>query len=299
MSNNQMFPIILAHGIARFDILLEIQRKKFNLPEDALDDEFQYFKNIKTYLEANNFPDVFHSNQDFAGAVDLRAVQLKNRISEVISETGAGKVHIIAHSMGGLDARRMIVDLEMADKVASLTTIGTPHLGTSLADHVIKNGGFFLMEALKKVIKMNIDGFRDLTQIACEEFNRRAEESEAMNDVFYQTYASFEDLNDVFVPLIPSSLFIRNNEGRNDGLVSFISQKWKPELIAGNGRHKAIVQNEFPVPADHLNQIGWWDFEEAVNPLFGGNLLKQKTDYEDKIKQVYLEIAVNLREHFG
>jgi triacylglycerol esterase/lipase EstA (alpha/beta hydrolase family) len=41
-------------------------------------------------------------------------------------------VHIIAHSMGGLDARHLIVDIvTMADKVGTLATIGTPHLGTS------------------------------------------------------------------------------------------------------------------------------------------------------------------------
>lgn len=292
--NNFQLPIILVHGIARFDVLLEIQRRKFNLPENAFDDEFQYFKNIKTHLEANGFQNVFHSNQDFAGSVDLRAEQLRDRVNQVLAETGASQVHLIAHSMGGLDARRMIVDFAMADKISALTTVGTPHLGTSLADHVIKNGGFFLMEALKKVVRLDLDGFGDLTQTACEEFNRRAEEQEAANQVVYQTYASFEDLSDIFVPLLPSSLFIRNNEGRNDGLVSFTSQKWKPELTASNGAHKSVAQKEFPMPADHLNQIGWWDLEEAVNPLVGGTLANQKAHFENKIKQVYLDIAMNL-----
>lgn len=298
MSDKNRFPIVLAHGIARFDVLLEVQRKKFNLPEDGLNDEFQYFKNIKTHLEANGFTRVFHPNQDFAGSVDLRAGQLRKRVNEILAETGAEKVHIIAHSMGGLDARRMIVDFEMADKVAALTTVGTPHLGTILADHVIGSGGFFLMETLRKVFNLDLDGFKDLTTTACEKFNRRAEEHEATNRVFYQTYASFEDLNDVFIPLVPSSLFIRNKEGRNDGLVPLRSQKWKSELLAGDGREKTIVQKEFPMPADHLNQVGWWDLEEAVSPLFGGSLIHQKTDYENKIKKVYLEIAMSLQENF-
>ena len=103
--NNFQLPIILVHGIARFDILLEIQRQKFNLPENALDDEFQYFRNIKTHLEANGFQNVFHSNQDFAGSVDLRAEQLRNKVNEVIAQNGADKVHIIAHSMGGIAAQ--------------------------------------------------------------------------------------------------------------------------------------------------------------------------------------------------
>ncbi len=296
MPTNQMLPIVLAHGIARFDILLEIHRKKFNLSKNPLSDEFQYFKNIKTHLESQDFKPVFHTNQDFAGSVDKRARQLRNKINQIISETGAGKVHIIAHSMGGLDARRMIVDLEMADKVASLTTIGTPHLGTILADHVISKGGVFLIEILGKVVKLDLDGFKDLTITACEQFNRRAEKHEATNEVFYQTYSSFEEFDQMFMPLIPSWVFIRNVEGRNDGLVPFTSQQWKKELIASDGRRKTIMQKEFPMPADHLNQVGWWDLEEAINPVFGVSLIQQKIEYENRIKNIYLEIAINLQQ---
>ena len=43
-------------------------------------------------------------------------------------------VHVIGHSMGGLDARRLLADPSWQRRVLSLTTIGTPHLGTALAD---------------------------------------------------------------------------------------------------------------------------------------------------------------------
>lgn len=119
MSNDQKHPIVLAHGIARFDVLLELLRKKLKLPETRFGDQFQYFKGIKTHLEAHGFK-VFHPNQDFAGSVELRAEQLKARVNEAIAETGSERVHIIAHSMGGLDARHMIVDKGMAERVASV-----------------------------------------------------------------------------------------------------------------------------------------------------------------------------------
>lgn len=289
---SQPLPIVLANGIARFDILLEIQRRKFNLPNNPLDDEFQYFKGIKTHLEAHGFT-TFHSNTSWAGSLNLRATRLKNRISEILQQTGASKVHLIAHSMGGLDARQTIVDLNMADKVASLTTIGTPHLGTVLADHVLTHGGQLLIEILGKAVNVDLQGFRDLTIAACEQFNQRAEGEEAKNKVFYQTYASFEEVKQVFTPLIPSWLFIRENEGRNDGLVSFKSQQWKSQLTAPDGTTKNIIQKEFPVTADHLNQIGWWDWKETI--LFGENLLKQKQAFENKIKEVYLQIAEDLQ----
>lgn len=285
-------PIVLAHGIARFDILLQILRDRLQLPETEFGDLFHYFKGIKSHLQSHGFQ-VFDPNQEFAGPVDIRASQLRDRVNDALAATGAEKVHIIAHSMGGLDARHMIVDKGMADRVASLTTIGTPHLGTILADHVIDHGGFLLKEGLRQVI--NLDGFDDLRTGACDQFNRRAEHHEATNRVVYQTLASAEELHLVFIPLVPSWLFIRDNEGKNDGLVSVTSQSWRSELVASDGSRKAIVQKEFPIAGDHLNQVGWWDPQEAANPkkLFH-SFVKQKKDYESRVKDVYLQIAQGL-----
>ena len=291
---NQNFPIVLAHGIARFDILHQRLRAKLKLPDTQLSDKFEYFKGIKTHLESKGFR-VFRPNQDFAGPVELRAAQLRDRVNEALSITGAQKVHIIGHSMGGLDARHMIVDHNMADKVASLTTIGTPHLGTVLADHVLTHGGVFLIDALLNVIKLDLEGFKDLTKEACEQFNQRAEDIEARNGVVYQTYASAEEIHLIFAPLLPSWIFIRDQEGRNDGLVPFTSQRWKPELVASDGTRKRIKQKEFPIPADHLNQVGWWDPQEVLNPAkIFQSVFKQAAEFEGTIRNVYLEIARGL-----
>ena len=133
------FPIVLAHGIARFDILAEVLENKLKLPEGSGTEKFQYFKRIKEDLEAKGFS-VSHPNVDFAGPVDLRAEQLRDRVNAVIQSSGSPKVHIIAHSMGGLDARHMIVDKGMAERVATLTTIGTPHHGSPVADRIEQPG---------------------------------------------------------------------------------------------------------------------------------------------------------------
>lgn len=289
-----MFPIVLAHGIARFDILREKVHEELDLPANQLEDELQYFKNIRSFLNANGFSPVFNTNVDFAGSVEVRAAQLKNQIDEILAETGAEKVHIIAHSMGGLDARLMIIDLGMAEKVASLTTLGTPHLGTPLADRVLGFGGSLLIDFLRKAVKLNLDGFNDLTSAACEAFNRRARDAEATNGVFYQVYASFEEGDDMFLPLFASWFLIRAIDGRNDGLVPVRSQMWESEIVASNGTRKPIPQHEFPFRADHLNQCGWWDLEETVKPSVGGSLAEQKANYELKVKNIYLEIAQTL-----
>lgn len=294
MSARHKLPIVLAHGFARFDILLVILKKELNLPDNPLEDQFHYFRGIKTHLEARGFK-VFQPNQDFAGRVDLRAEQLKDRVNEILAATGAAKVHLIAHSMGGLDARHMIVDKNMAGKVASLTTIGSPHFGTILADHVVSLGGSTIVDRLRQFINLDLNGFLDLTIEACENFNRRAEDFEAKNDVFYQTYASTQSFPLVFAPLLLSWTFIQGHAGRNDGLVPLASQQWKRELVAGDGSRKIVSQKEFPFPADHLNQVGWWDPQEANSASkFFKSRIKQAMEYENKVRNVYLEIVENL-----
>src|SRR5215813_10274176 len=135
-------PIILAHGIARFDVLKNIfftQLKAAGLPVN--DDDLQYFRGIKRFLTQQHFS-VFTTDVAFAAGVDTRAKQLSAQILAILQTTGESQVHVVAHSMGGLDARHMIVDVPgMVDKVASLTTIGTPHNGTVFADRGLNFGG--------------------------------------------------------------------------------------------------------------------------------------------------------------
>ncbi len=76
--------------------------------------------------------------------VAVRGAALGLQVDQVLAATGLPQVHIIAHSMGGLDARYMISSLGYSDRVASLTTISTPHQGTPLADlarGVVGDGG--------------------------------------------------------------------------------------------------------------------------------------------------------------
>jgi len=63
-----------------------------------------------------------------------RAVVLSHVVDAVLARTHKNKVHLIAHSQGGLDSRVLITDLGYADRVASLTTISTPHRGTAVAE---------------------------------------------------------------------------------------------------------------------------------------------------------------------
>ena len=85
---------------------------------------FEYFAGIPELLSrAGNR--VLSPALNPVGGVAERAQQLKEFIDR---EAGGDDVHILAHSMGGLDARYMISRLDMSKRVISLTTLGTPHL---------------------------------------------------------------------------------------------------------------------------------------------------------------------------
>jgi triacylglycerol esterase/lipase EstA (alpha/beta hydrolase family) len=307
MSAQRTYPIALAHGIARFDFLRRsieagFRRRFGDVFDEILSqlashgikvetDRLHYFRGIKSFLEEDGF-DPYHTNVSFAESIQNRAALLKSQIEGILSSTGADKVHIIAHSMGGLDSRFMIARMGMADRVASLTTIGTPHLGTSLADVGLREGGEELIQILEQAIDLR--GFGDLARDSCAAFNDALRNMEAANDVFYQTYASAQDRPGIFGLLKPSWDIINREEGENDGLVPVTSQKWVPELTADDGRTKTIVQKRFPIPADHLNEVGWWDLDElrGDGPF---RRLDQRDDFELAIKHVYLEIARGLR----
>jgi triacylglycerol lipase len=289
MAGKRPQPIVLAHGIARFDALREVLAKRFRLLDTLLGDQAHYFRGIKSHLEAQGF-DVHHAGVSFAARVETRAAELAGEIRRVLAATGADQVHLIAHSMGGLDARHLIVDQpDLADRVASLTTIGTPHLGSSFADAAFDAGGERLIETFRPVL--DIEGFRDLTTAACTAFNGRAQDCEARNGVRYLAVASAQERSATFLPLQPSWSIIHQREDANDGLVSVRSQLWQAELVAHDGSRKQVGRRQFPFPADHLSQIGWWT-PNLWKPSDGlANLREQIHRFERGVRNVYLDLA--------
>ena len=87
---------------------------------------------------------VFFGGQDSSGVVETNGAHLAKRIDEILEETGAEKLNVIAHSKGGLDTRYVISTLGYADKIASLTTISTPHNGSKFMDILMKFPHFLI-----------------------------------------------------------------------------------------------------------------------------------------------------------
>jgi triacylglycerol lipase len=116
------FPIVLAHGFFGF--------KNF-----AGVDFLTYFFGVEADLKAHGESQVFTPEVDPFNDSTTRGAQLEARILDILKQTGAKKVNIIGHSQGGLDAR--VVAHNRPDIVASVTTIGSPHSGSHLADVVM------------------------------------------------------------------------------------------------------------------------------------------------------------------
>lgn len=68
------------------------------------------------------------------GDIRTNSQRLANTIASVRARTGAAKVDLVAHSMGGLVSRYYIKNLGGAATVDSLIMMGTPNYGTSLAN---------------------------------------------------------------------------------------------------------------------------------------------------------------------
>jgi triacylglycerol lipase len=209
------YPVILVHGIAF--------RDKVGI--------IRYWGKTGDYLKAYGTK-VYLGDGDAYGTIAGNAGILKKQIEAICSETGAAKVNIIAHSRGGLEARYLISTLGMADKVASLTTIATPHRGSPMADFLMKKikPDMILDDLINISAKLLGDGSpssyvagNELTTEYMAGFNS---ENPDLPGVYYQSYAA-EIGPDYPNPIwnIMASV-IAKKEGANDGLVSVTSAKW-------------------------------------------------------------------------
>ncbi len=86
---------------------------------------------VRRALRRAGFRHVSTLNYNVIGN-DVRelARQLGAHVDRLLEETGASKVHVIGHSLGGLVARAYIQLDGGRDKVHTCITLGTPHAGT-------------------------------------------------------------------------------------------------------------------------------------------------------------------------
>ena len=186
--------------------------------------------------------------------VSFRSSMWMDRLNDVLSETGASRVNLVAHSMGGLDGRYLISRAGLHDRVASLTTISTPHHGTYIAEYVLSRPER-VREILAKladwvgtqaVAGAEADFRQALSELTLEHmhssFNEKVEDHP---DIRYRSFAGAAGKG-TETPINPilriGNSILFSAEGLNDGIVSESSAKW--------GRFEETVA------ADHAAQVG-------------------------------------------
>lgn len=69
---------------------------------------------------------------------ELRANEWRTHLDAWRASGTWRRVHLVGHSMGGIDARYLATFLDPEAQIATITTIGTPHRGSEVADMVME-----------------------------------------------------------------------------------------------------------------------------------------------------------------
>ena len=226
-------PIVLAHGLFGFT---RIALGPLTLAS--------YFRGIPDVLRAGGNEVLVTQVHPIAG-VARRAEMLG---AQILSAFPDEPVHLIGHSMGGLDARALLAEPDWSGRILSLTTIATPHLGSAIADLARSRVGavYRLFEALG----VDHGGFLDVTRDAAKLFH---EASLTPASVPCFSIAGDPAVEDVSWPLLRLHAILDELEGPNDGLVS---------VASSNAFGTALP----PWPVDHLHQMNWLAPAHAEGP---------------------------------
>ena len=122
---------------------------------------FEYMSRLQGRFVAGGYTldnDLYLFNYDWRLGITENAAKLSKKISDVIRYTGALKVNIVAHSFGGLIAKKYILDTGASQKIDKAIFVGVPNLGTPQAAKTLMFGDNFGFPLL------NQDEIRNIAQ---------------------------------------------------------------------------------------------------------------------------------------
>ncbi len=186
--------------------------------------------------------------------VSVRSQMWEDRLQHVLDETGADTLTLIAHSMGGLDARYLIQAQDWHERVGALVTVSTPHRGSSVATLVLEQP-----DAVRKWIVEMADWLgTHILEDGSADAHATLEQltPEYVQDVFNPAVPNHPDVEywsfgcqagkGTSIPIDPVfrylNAYLYEREGLNDGIVSVDSARWGTYLDT--------------VEADHARQVG-------------------------------------------
>jgi triacylglycerol lipase len=235
------YPVVFCHGMLAMTMLRRC------IPEDP-----NYFVHLRTFLRERGVHALFPGVEPTGGVAE-RAEELRDQVRRWTDEP----VNIVAHSMGGLDARHLISRLGFAGRVRSLTTIATPHRGSALAEWFVINyrDRVPLLRGLE-ALGVNVDGFRDCCPEACRAFNAVTADDA---NVRYFSFGGAVPLERVTPPLRRGWHLLTPREGPNDGMVSVFSARWGEYLgTLGVDHFGQTPDGLFVHPGESFDAVGFY-----------------------------------------
>ena len=131
-------PILLLHGIM---------------------DNRSVFTVFRRTLRRRGFGNVHAVNYSLlTGDIRTAAHELRRHVERLLELTGAEKVHIVGHSLGGMIARYYVQRMGGAATVDTLVTLGSPHQGTLAA--------YLVPTALARQLRPGSDVLEELSRPA-------------------------------------------------------------------------------------------------------------------------------------
>ena len=208
------YPIILAHGI--------FMKPRF----------FRVFKHIQRKLNKAGYH-VYIADTDGVGDIENNSLQLKEQIEQILDKEGIDKINIIAHSKGGLESVYMIKNLEMGQRIASLTTLCTPYKGSAVATFVNRLPSFlltafvFCCNIFYRVLGDKKPNFRRALKELDVSCVSMLDDMEFFKEIYLQSY-SCAMKNAMSDPVLAVSFLIstRDTKDFSDGMVSKSSAQY-------------------------------------------------------------------------
>lgn len=230
------YPILLVHGMGFRD-----------------DRAVGYWGRIPRKLKENGFS-VYLSGQDSNGSIESNSRKVAESIDRVLKAEHADKVNIIAHSKGGLEARYAASSLGYSDKIASITTLSTPHNGSKTVDKLMKIPEPFIKSGCKATDlwfrllgDKNPDTFSAICSFRTEDARRFNERNPDIGTIYYQSYAFLMKHSRSDMLMWLPNLVVRHWDGENDGLLSPESVKW--------GNFKGVVTGVGSRGISHCDEV--------------------------------------------
>jgi triacylglycerol lipase len=188
------------------------------------------------------------------------------------------KINIIAHSMGGLDARYLASTLGYGDRIASILTVSTPHRGSAMADMVVglleQAGGnqdainafaqFLARQVTRDELLTDSDllgAMRSITEAESVDFNANNPDQDG---IYYQSWAGLSNVAGISNPLDTAAC-----EGKRSSRIHVMHISLKPiAAVVAHGvalrPNDALVMVESAkwgdfrgcIPADHADEVG-------------------------------------------